>query len=265
MRGGAREWLRSKRVRGYLRVSTAGQADKYGPLAQRRDEEAAATEYGTLPIGRFYEDHVSGREALRRSDFQRMLADANRGEFDVLLVGRVDRFARNERDGWNYLHALEEAGVAVYFCEEDVLVPHDDGWQDQIGAEVNAAAAYSRKLSRNVRKGLRAKRASGGHIGGVPFGYRRGEAGRIEPDPATAPIRALAIELYATSPKATCRSVADELNRLGHRFMSGRLFTANSVVEILSNPVGPEPSSRSSRLRSARRTLPARRSICVRW
>ena len=71
----------------------------------------------------------------------------------------------------------------------------------------------------------------------MPFGYRRDEAGRIEPDPATAPIRALAIELYATSPKATCRSVADELNRLGHRRMSGRLFTGNSIVEILSNPI----------------------------
>ena len=118
MKTDARAWLNGKRARGYLRVSSKGQADKYGPTAQRRDELEAAVAHGTRELKHFYEDHVTATNALKRSDFQRMVADVRARAFDVLYVGRVDRFARNERDAWNYLAAIEEAGGAVYFIEE---------------------------------------------------------------------------------------------------------------------------------------------------
>ena len=236
----SRSWLTGRRARGYLRVSSAPQADKYGPAAQRYDEEQAAKRLGLNGLSDFYEDHVTGRNALVRSDFQRMVADARTHQFDVLIVGRVDRFARNERDAWNYLHALEQTGVAVYFCEEDVLVPHDDGWQDRIGTEINSAAAYSRKLSRNVRKGLARKWAAGGHVGGVPWGYRRTDDKRmIAPDPQAAPQRALLFELYATG-RYTFQTLAQELNGRGIRIRSKgreRAFTKFTVSDVLSNPV----------------------------
>ncbi|MEK6225809.1 MAG: recombinase family protein [Chloroflexota bacterium] len=230
-----RAWLEGKRARGYLRVSTVPQADRYGPAAQRHDEELATRALRTAPLEVFYEDHVTGTNAIVRSDFQRMVADAAAKHFDVLVVGRVDRFARNERDAWNYLHELERAGVAVFFVEEDVLVPHDERWQDEIGGEVNAAAAYSRKLSRNVRKGLARKWASGSHAGGVPYGYSRiDDARRLVPN-ADAPIRALCFELYVTG-RYTFDSLAAELNTRGHR-LRGRPFTKISVNHILKNPI----------------------------
>lgn len=240
MRPDTRAWLDGRRARGYLRVSTKRQADTYGPAAQRHDEEQAAGSYGTATVSLFYEDHVTGTNALVRSDFQRMVSDARARQFDVLLVARVDRFARNERDSWNYLHALTEAGVAVYFCEEDVLVPHDEGWQDRIGESINSAAAYSRRLSRNVRKGLERKWASGGHIGPVPWGYRRTTDKRlIEPDPETAPQRALCFDLYATG-RHTYATLATELNGRGVRILSRgvlRPFTKFTVKDVLDNPV----------------------------
>ena len=110
-----------------------------------------------------------------------------------------------------------------------MLVPQDEGWQDRVGAGINEAAAYSRKLSKNVRKGLRAKSASGAHVGGVAFGYRHGTDGKLEPDPATAPTRGLAFELYTGPGEATYESVAEELNRRGLRFMSGRTFSASTT------------------------------------
>jgi DNA invertase Pin-like site-specific DNA recombinase len=230
-----RKWLEGKRGRGYLRVSSKGQADKYGPAAQRRDEVEAATAHGVGELEHFYEDHITGTNAYKRQDFQRMVADARTKRFDVLVVGRVDRFARNERDAWNYLHELAETGVAVYFCEEDVLVPHDQDWQDEIGTEINGAAAYVRKLRRNVTKGLRSKWAAGGHVGGVPFGYRRtADKLRLEPNDEIS-VRKLAFELYATG-KYSMASLAEELNRRGHK-IEGRPFRIRAIESILRNPI----------------------------
>lgn len=228
-------WFEGKRGRGYLRVSSKGQADKYGPAAQRRDEIEAASEHGIGELQVFYEDHITGTNAYKRQDFQRMVADARAKRFDVLVVGRVDRFARNERDAWNYLHELAETGVAVYFCEERVLVPHDPDWQDKIGAEINGAAAYVRKLRRNVTKGLRSKWAAGGHVGGVPFGYRRTpDKLRLEPT-AEISVRKLAFELYADG-EYSFLTLAEELNRRGHT-IEGRPFRIRAIESILRNPI----------------------------
>lgn len=235
MKTDTRAWLNGKRARGYLRVSSKGQADKYGPTAQKQDELEAATAHETRELVHFYEDHVTATNALKRSDFQRMVADARAKVFDVLYVGRVDRFARNERDAWNYLHDLEAAGLAVYFVEEDVLVPHDPDWQDKIGDEVNGAAAYVRKLRRNVTKGLRAKWAAGGHIGGLPFGYSR-TADKLSLEPnADIAVRILAFELYSTG-RYSMTSLADELNGRGHT-IEGRPFRMRAIWSILSNPI----------------------------
>ncbi len=212
-----RLWLSGKRACGYLRVSDKRQADKFGPSSQKRVELERAEEHDVIAPTRFYEDHISGRDALKRSDFQRMVADARSRAFDVLLVGRVDRFARNERDAWNYLHSLAEVGAAVYFCEEDVLVPHDDGWQDRIGSEINAAAAYSRRLSKNIRHGFEAKRAAGGYVGGLAWGYRLSDD-KMRPVPSEdLALRLEVWNLYAMG-NHTDASVAEELNRRGSAF-----------------------------------------------
>lgn len=211
-----REWLRDRRARGYLRVSDKRQADKFGPESQKRVELAAAGLHHVIGPALFYEDHISGRDALKRSDFQRMVAAALARDFDVLLVGRVDRFARNEEDAWEYIKKLRLAGLAIYFCQEKVLVPHDEDWQDKIGAEINAAAAYSRHLSRNLRGGLAAKREAGGYTGGLPRTYAYSEDKmRVVPTEATK-TRILVWELYATG-EYTYRTLADELNSRGHR------------------------------------------------
>src|SRR5574337_357437 len=70
---------------GYIRESTVGQADRYGPAIQRAEQERFALRHGLRATGREYVDLVSGKEVLGRTDFARMLADAEAGAFEVLL------------------------------------------------------------------------------------------------------------------------------------------------------------------------------------
>lgn len=74
-----------------------------------------------------------------------------RGEFDV--VGYVSRWQRNLRRTAGILEdTLHPAGVAVYFCDEEILSSCERHW-DQLVDEAKNAERYSRRLSRRIREG----------------------------------------------------------------------------------------------------------------
>src|SRR3990170_3786834 len=110
------EDLADRRWAGYLRESTKAQADRYGPDLQRAEQHRYAERYALRATGLEYIDLVSGKDTLRRTDFQRMLVDADSGAFDVLLCYGTSRFARNPADHYVYLNRLEGLGVTVVFC-----------------------------------------------------------------------------------------------------------------------------------------------------
>ncbi len=132
MRSDSREWLRDKRPAAYVRESTERQGDKFGPESQKLMMRRALERFSIREIAHTYSDLVTGTSVLKRSDFRKMVADAKAKRFDVLLVALVDRFGRNETDSWVYLDALKDAGVPVYFCDEDILTVVDDDWRDQV-------------------------------------------------------------------------------------------------------------------------------------
>ena len=104
--------LKGKTWAGYIRESTRGQADRYGPEIQRAEQTNFAERHGLRPTRREYVDLVSGKDTLRRTDFARMLADAETGAFEVLLCYDTSRFARNVADAWTYREKLARFAAA---------------------------------------------------------------------------------------------------------------------------------------------------------
>jgi len=96
------------------------------------------------------------------------------GAYDVLLVGYVSRWQRNLRRTLELLEdVLHPAGVAVYFCDEEILSSSDRHW-DQLVDEAKDAERYSRRLARRIREGYASKRTKQADPGGLaPFGFRR--------------------------------------------------------------------------------------------
>ncbi len=224
-----------KRAAGYIRESTVAQGDKYGPDAQRAAILRACTELGLAAPDTWYTDLVSGTGALKRSDFQRMVADARARAFDVLVVYDTSRWARNEADAFTYQATLAAAGVRIYYVMERAWSDEDDR-AVVIGMNHVMNADYSRRLSRKIRDGYAAKFEQLGLPGGTaPWGYRFADGSRRLVATEDAKIRALALHLYATGEHST-RTLADELNGRGHR-INGRAFTQWSIVEILRNPI----------------------------
>lgn len=217
------------RCRGYIRESTREQDEKSGPVVQQEQEIAFARQCSLIGPDLFYKDLISGTSIVRRSDFQRMVRDGERGEFDVLLVYDTSRFARNEADAFAYERRLHDAGVMIVYVMER-LVSRDDDTSAIKGIHHVMNAEYSRKLRRKVTDGWR-KKFERGEMAHPPLGYK-GD-GSIDSESAT--LVRLIFSLY-TKGNYSYRGLAAHLNSLPSEQRLGRSFTKSSVEEVLGNP-----------------------------
>ncbi len=147
-------------------------------------QDRAIARLGLVDSGLAWRAAHSGRTVYRSAEMVDMLGSAQRGEFDVLLVGYVSRWQRNLRRTLELLEdTLHPAGVPVYFCDEEILSSSERHW-DQLVDEAKDAERYSRRLSRRIKEGYASKLAKERDPGGrPPFGFRRNAAKLLEPDP----------------------------------------------------------------------------------
>ena len=93
----------------YIRVSTDKQ-EELSPDAQRRLLLDYAAKNNIILSNEyiFEEDGISGRKADKRPNFQRMigLAKSKEHPFDVILVWKFSRFARNQEESIVYSFAV---------------------------------------------------------------------------------------------------------------------------------------------------------------
>jgi len=167
------EDLRGLTAARWVRESTAGQYDNFGPDAQRELQDRMIERYGLVDAGLAWQRAASGRTVYLGPEFAAMVAAARAGAFDVLVVGYVSRFQRNLRQTLNVVEDLHAAGVVVLFCDERILSSDASRWDDFV-REAHEAESFSRKHGKRVKEGLAAKRRRLGEPGGQPpFGYTR--------------------------------------------------------------------------------------------
>jgi DNA invertase Pin-like site-specific DNA recombinase len=212
----------------WFRESTAGQYDNFGPDAQREQQDRAIARYGLTDTGLEWSVASSGwKTAWRTPAWEAMIAAAEAGGFDILVVGYVSRFLRNLKQTLIAVEDhLQPAGVAVLFADERLLTSDPNDW-DRFVREAHEAEAYSRKLSKRVHEGYEAKRRRLGVPGGnrAPFGIiREGHPSVMRIDEPKAAIVRRAHELAATG--ATDWQVATATG-----------LAKTHVGEILTNPI----------------------------
>lgn len=227
---------RQQTAAAYIRVSTEEQAE-YSPASQlERIREYAARHEMVLPERFIYTDEgLSGRTTAGRPAFNRMIGDAKSKPkpFDVILLWKFSRFARNREDAIVYKSMLrKQLGIEVVSVSEAL---GDDKMAVLIEAMIEAMDEYySINLAEEVRRGMTEKVSRGEPVTIPPFGYlMRGK--RLVPDPNTAPIvREIFVEcLRERSPW----DIARQLNARDIRTARGNLWESRAVAYILRNPV----------------------------
>jgi DNA invertase Pin-like site-specific DNA recombinase len=150
----------------YLRVSTIDQH----PETQVHDLRQLAKQRG-FEIVHEYCDRISGAKA-KRPGLDQLLADARRGQFDVVLVWAGDRIARSVRHYLEVLDELNHLGIEFVSFRENL----DTG--GPLGRAVVVIIGAIAELERNliverVRAGMRRAKLEGRHIGRKPLDIDR--------------------------------------------------------------------------------------------
>lgn len=161
------------RVAAYARVSSdsADQINSY--LAQ--------VDYYTRHIGEnqdweladiYADEGISGLDAQKRDEFNRMIADCRAGKIDRILVKSMSRFARNTRDTLHFMRELMRLGVTIRFEKENI----DTGrLSSEQTATIYAAFAQMESTghSSNMRLSVKMRMEKGIFTpSSMPYGYQ---------------------------------------------------------------------------------------------
>ena len=158
----------ANRVALYARFSSDNQRSE-SIDAQVRAMEAYCKQHSYVIVNT-YVDEAKSATTDRRPAFQQMISDSSSHSFDILLVHKLDRFARNRYDSAVYKRELKKNGVTVYSVLENL----DDSPESIIMESVleGMSEYYSQNLAREVMKGMRETALQGKHTGGKPpLGY----------------------------------------------------------------------------------------------
>ncbi len=220
------------RVALYLRISTDEEHQPFSLEAQRlKLGQFVPTQPGWVHV-ETYEDQVSGAKASR-PELDRALRDAKLGRFDVLLVYRVDRFARSLKVLVHLLEELEAAGVAFRSATEPIDTSTATGRMlvQLLGvfAEFERATIIDR-----VVNGMERKAARGEWPGGrLPYGLRLDGSRLAVVDGEFATVERV-FSRYASGTLG-CTTLAKELNEDGLRTRRGKLWSRQMLLELLRN------------------------------
>ncbi len=187
----------------YARISSEQQNIDNSSQAQIKSCKEYA-EKNNFEIQEIYIDKGESGKVAKRPEFQRMITDAKQKKFQIILVHKFDRFARNREDSVIYKSLLKKYKIELISVSE----PLGDGIYSKLieGILEVTAEFYSLNLGEEVKKGQRQVIERGFHpCGKPPLGYKRKEviSGEekhtiLELDPDTAPIIKKIFELSAS-------------------------------------------------------------------
>ena len=215
----------------YARYSSDSQREA-SIEGQLRDCKAYAEKNGITVVGT-YIDRAYSAKTDDRPDFQRMIKDSGKKIFDVVLVWKLDRFARNRYDAVNYKYQLEKNGVHLVSAMEPISQGPEGIMVESM--LIGMAEYYSAELALKVARGERENALQCKYNGGVvPLGFTIGKEDRLyHIDPETAPIVQEIFSRYADGEPA--EKIAASLNERGLRTRTGKPFVKNSFFQIFRN------------------------------
>lgn len=162
-----------KRVAAYARISKESERMNHSLSAQvSYYNEKIQKNPDWLFAGVYADNGISGTGTEKRDEFNRLIADCDAGNVDLILTKSISRFARNTVDLLETVRHLKEIGVEVWFERENIHSMDGDG-ELMLSILASFAQEESRSISENVKWGTRKRFKQGipnGHF--HVYGYR---------------------------------------------------------------------------------------------
>ncbi len=168
---------------GYIRVSTDEQAAEGQSLDNQEARIRAYAESQGWEVVEIYREEGYSGKTIDRPELKRLTNAIAAGQIDVLLVYRVDRLTRRQKDLWTLLEDVLEPNKVGF---KSVIEPFDTTTA-QGKAFLGMLAVFAQlerdTIAERTKDTLKNKRANGEWSGRVPFGFRIGVNGQLEKDP----------------------------------------------------------------------------------
>jgi site-specific DNA recombinase len=222
-----------KRAVNYVRVSGREQAgeDKASLEVQQRDCETYCLRKGYDIVHLPYVDVQSGTDSRKqRAAFEKMLEDARKGAFDVIVAWRPDRLFRDLWPAARLKQVMDATGVDV----ETVTQPMD---KSTLGLWAWMAEREIENIRERTLMGRESLARAGKLVtGNPPYGFRYDPSVKqLQHDEAEKP-QVIGIFDWVGQGKSITSLIAN-LNRLGILTRHGKPWTRQQIVKILRNPV----------------------------
>ena len=220
-------------IAAYCRVST-DKEDQLNSLEVQKEFFQEYAQKNNFHLVRVYADEgISGTKIKKRKEFQRMMTDAERGMFDMVVVKDISRFARNTVDLLESIRKLKTLGIEVQFLTANMT---SMGGSEFVLTVMGALAQEeSANMSKRVKFGKKVN-AEKGRVPNIVYGYdkTKGEYYTLNINQEEAAVVRQIFRWYNHEGYGSSK-IAGMLNSRGYRTKRGCEWTQNAVCGILSN------------------------------
>lgn len=188
-----------------------------------------------IKIVKTYSDYAksASKNLRKRKGFLQMFDDIENGEVeaDCVVVYCLSRFMRDKIENAIYKKKLFENGMTLLSAIENLTDDAESVLYESLLEGLNQY--YSLNLSREVRRGLHNNAKKGLFTGGKPpLGYKVVDK-KLAVNEEERPVVEYIFNSFVEG--KSLKKIADEVNAMGYRTRTGKLFKPNSFYDLLSN------------------------------
>ena len=222
-------------IAAYCRVST----DKSDQLNSLETQKEFFLEYtkrtGDNLIKLYADEGISGTKIKNRKEFQRMLADAEKGLFAMVVVKDISRFARNTVDLLQSVRKLKSLGIETQFLTANMTSMGNSEFVLTIFGAL--AQEESANTSKRIKFGKKMN-AEKGRVPNIVFGYDKtiGDYFNLSINENEAKAIRQIFQWYTEEGYGGSK-IANMLNERGIKTKRGNNWSQNAVCRILTNEI----------------------------
>ena len=222
-------------IAAYCRVST-DTTDQLNSLETQKEFFSEYTKRTGDVLVRLYADEgISGTKIKNRKEFLRMMADAEKGMFDMLVVKDISRFARNTVDLLQNIRKLKALGIETQFLTANMTSMGNSEFVLTIFGAL--AQEESANTSKRVKFGKKMN-AEKGRVPNIVYGYNKtiGDYFNLTINEEEAQIVKQIYKWYTEEGYGAAK-IANMLNEKGCKTKRNCKWSQNAICRILTNEI----------------------------
>ena len=215
----------------YCRKSTEDSSRQILSLDSQEKEMLKLADSLNLSIDYKFRESKSAKKPDNRPQFSELINLIKRGKIQGVICWKIDRLSRNPIDSATIQWLLQQNELKIIQTMERQYLPGDNALLFNV--ESGMANQYILDLSKNVKRGIRAKLEKGGWPNLAPIGYLNKDS-KIIIDKARGKYISRIFELYKTG-KYSVREIAEMLFKEGFRSRAGKKYHKSKIHKMLSD------------------------------